>query len=144
LWPLRDLDLADQIETEQQNDQKEKEWSYGHGFSIIDKKSPRRGRRAEPQSTGLRRQTRRKRASQSLGRSHLSSCYFSQAFKDRHFTQRELLFDIPPRRFFQNGNESAQGVIAQHRAPGDPRNRFGLGNFHRAASLVSPSKCSLG
>jgi hypothetical protein len=54
---------------------------------------------------------------------------FSQAFEDRHFRKRELLFDMPPRRFFQNGNENAQCVIAQHRAPGDPRNRFGLGKL---------------
>ena len=52
--------------------------------------------------------------------------HFSQAFEDRHFTKRELLFDMRPRRFFQNGNENAQGVVAQRRAPGDPRNRFGL------------------
>jgi hypothetical protein len=32
----------------------------------------------------------RKRPSQSLGRLHLSSCYFSQAFKDRHFTKDEM------------------------------------------------------
>ena len=50
---------------------------------------------------------------------------FSQAFEDRHFTKRELLFDMPPRRFFQNGNENAQGVIAQHRVLGDPRSRLG-------------------
>jgi hypothetical protein len=42
----------------------------------------------------------------------------SQAFEDRHFTKRELLFDMPLTPFFQNGNENAQGVIAQHRAPG--------------------------
>ena len=68
----------------------------------------------------------------------------SQAFEDRHFTKRELLFDMPPRCFFQNGNENAQGVIAQHRALGDPRNRFGLGNCQRVAVVVSSSKCSLG
>ncbi len=44
--------------------------------------------------------------------------HFSQAFEDRHFTKRELLFDMPFTPFFQNGNENAQGVIAQHRAPG--------------------------
>ena len=30
-------------------------------------------------------------------------------------------------------NENAQGVIAQHRAPGHARDRFGLGNHDRAA-----------
>ena len=35
----------------------------------------------------------------------------------------------------------AQGVIAQHRASGDPRNRLGLGT---AAVVVSSSKYSLG
>ena len=49
--------------------------------SIIDKKSQRRGRRAEPQATGLRRQTRTKHASQSFGRLHLSSCYFLKRSK---------------------------------------------------------------
>jgi hypothetical protein len=39
---------------------------------------------------------------------------------------------------------SRGGVIGQHRAPGDPRNRFGLGNCHRAAVVVSSTKCSLG
>jgi len=37
--------------------------------------------------------------------------YSSQAFEDRHFTKRELLFDMPPRCFFQNGNENAQGAM---------------------------------
>jgi hypothetical protein len=41
--------------------------------------------------------------------------HFSQAFEDRHFRKRELLFDTPPWRFFENGNENAQGLIAQHR-----------------------------
>jgi hypothetical protein len=44
--------------------------------SVSDKKSPRRERRAEPQSTGSRRQTRRKHASRTLERLDLSSCYF--------------------------------------------------------------------
>src|SRR6266446_1033537 len=61
-------------------------------YSISDKKSPRRGRRAEHQSTDSRRRTRRKNPSQGLGRLHLSSCYFSQAFEDRHFTKREIPF----------------------------------------------------
>jgi hypothetical protein len=68
----------------------------------------------------------------------------SQAFEDRYFRKHELPFDMPPRRFFENGNENAQGVIAQHRAPGDPRNRLGLGNCHRAAVVVCSSKCPLG
>jgi len=46
------------------------------GSSIIDKKSPRRGTRAEHQSTDLRRQTRRKHASRTLERLDLSSRYF--------------------------------------------------------------------
>jgi hypothetical protein len=44
--------------------------------SIIDKKSPRRGKRAEYQSTDSRRQTRRKHASRILQRLDLSSRYF--------------------------------------------------------------------
>jgi hypothetical protein len=40
-------------------------------------------------------------------------------------------------------NTDAQGVIARHRASGDPRNRLGLGTCHRAAVVVSSSKCSL-
>jgi hypothetical protein len=44
--------------------------------SIIGKKSPRRGRRTEPQSTDWRPQTRRKHASRTLERLHLSSCLF--------------------------------------------------------------------
>src|SRR5205807_10123342 len=62
-------------------------------YSISDKKSPRRGRRAEHQSTDSRRRTRRKNPSQGLGRLHLSSCYFSQAFEHRHFTKHEVLWD---------------------------------------------------
>jgi hypothetical protein len=69
---------------------------------------------------------------------------FLKRSKMDHFTEREVSFGMPPRRFFQNGNENAQCVIAQHRAPGDPRNRFGLGNCHRAAVVVCSSKCSLG
>jgi hypothetical protein len=49
--------------------------------SVSDKKSPRRGRRAEPQSTDSRRQTRRKHASRTLERLHLSSCYFLKRSK---------------------------------------------------------------
>src|SRR6266576_1264623 len=54
-------------------------------LSIIGKKSPRRGRRAEHQSTDSRRQTRGKHACQTLERLDLSSRYFSQAFEDRNF-----------------------------------------------------------
>jgi hypothetical protein len=43
--------------------------------------------------------------------------YSSQAFEDRHFRKRELLFDMP---------------------------RLGVGNCHRATVVVSSSKCSLG
>ena len=49
--------------------------------SIIDKKSPRRGRRAEPQSTGLKGQTRTKHANRTLERLHLSSRYFLKRSK---------------------------------------------------------------
>jgi len=59
---------------------------------VTGKKSPPRGGRAEHRATDLRWQTRRKRPSQSLGRLHLSSCYFSQAFEDRHFKKREMGF----------------------------------------------------
>jgi hypothetical protein len=51
--------------------------------------------------------------------------YLSQAFEEGHFRKRELLFDMPPRRFVQNGNENTHGVIAQRGAPGYPRNQFG-------------------
>jgi len=46
------------------------------GSSIIDKKSQRRGKRAEHQSTDSGRQTRRKHASRTLERLDLSSRYF--------------------------------------------------------------------
>src|SRR4029077_19783555 len=49
--------------------------------SVSDKKSPRRGKRAEPQSTDSRRQTRRKHASRTLERLDLSSCYFLKRSK---------------------------------------------------------------
>jgi hypothetical protein len=35
--------------------------------------------------------------------------YSSQAFEDRHFTNVNCFPTSPPRRFFQNGNENAQG-----------------------------------
>ena len=54
--------------------------------SIIEKKSQGRENRAELRATDLRRQTRRKDPSLSLGGFDLSSRYFSQAFEDRHFT----------------------------------------------------------
>jgi hypothetical protein len=44
--------------------------------SVIGKKSLRRERRAESQSTDWRPQTRRKHASRTLERLHLSSCLF--------------------------------------------------------------------
>jgi hypothetical protein len=44
--------------------------------SIIDKKSPRRGRREKHRATDLRRRTRRKSPSLSLGRLDLSSWYY--------------------------------------------------------------------
>jgi hypothetical protein len=40
--------------------------------------------------------------SEFLGVGFLFMCS-SQAFEDRHFRKRELLFDLPPRCFFQNG-----------------------------------------
>src|SRR5207253_6717505 len=49
--------------------------------SIIDKKSQRRGRRAEHQSTDSRRRTRRKHASRTLDRLDLSSRYFLKRSK---------------------------------------------------------------
>src|SRR4029077_18486970 len=49
--------------------------------SVSHKKSPRRGRRAEPQSTDSKRQTRRKHASRTLERLDLSSCYFLKRSK---------------------------------------------------------------
>jgi len=49
--------------------------------SIIDKKSPRPGRRAEHQSTDSRPQTRRKHASRTLERLDLSSRYFLKRSK---------------------------------------------------------------
>jgi hypothetical protein len=51
------------------------------GSPIIDKKSPRRGRRAEHQSTDSRRQTKRKHASRTLERLDLFSCYFLKRSK---------------------------------------------------------------
>src|SRR5438445_13187310 len=58
--------------------------------SVSDKKSPRPEFRPEHRATDLRRRTRMKRSSLSLGRLDLSSYYFSQAFEDRHFTKREI------------------------------------------------------
>jgi len=48
---------------------------------IIDKKSPRLGRRAKHQSTDSRRQTRRKHASRTLERLDLFSCHFLKRSK---------------------------------------------------------------
>jgi hypothetical protein len=63
-------------------------------FRVTDKKSPPPGGRPEHRATDLRGRTRRKRPSQSLGRLHLSSCYFSQAFEDRYF--RKILRIVEP------------------------------------------------
>jgi hypothetical protein len=49
--------------------------------SIIDKKSPRPGCRAEHRATDLRRRTRMKRSSLSLQQSDLSSRYFLKRSK---------------------------------------------------------------
>jgi DnaJ-class molecular chaperone len=54
---------------------------YLMASSIIDKKSPRRGRRVERQSMDSRRQTRRKHASRTLERLDLSSRYFLKRSK---------------------------------------------------------------
>ena len=62
-------------------------------FSISDKKSPRRGRRAEHQSMDSIRQTRRKRASRSLGRLHLSSSYFLKRSKIDISQNMKLFWD---------------------------------------------------
>src|SRR6266478_3002504 len=62
--------------------------------SIMDKKSPRPGCRAEHRATDLRGRTRMKRPSPSLGRSGLSSYYFSQAFEDRHLRKSEIFLRI--------------------------------------------------
>jgi hypothetical protein len=58
--------------------------------SIIDKKSPRPGCRAEHRATDLRERTRRKSSSLSLGRLDLPPYYSSQAFEIRHFTPNAL------------------------------------------------------
>jgi hypothetical protein len=63
--------------------------------SIIDKKSPRPGCRAEHRATDLRLRTRRKRSSLIPEQLSLSSRYFSQAFENRHFTKREFSFGMP-------------------------------------------------
>ena len=59
--------------------------------SIIDKKLPRRECRQEHRATDLRRRTRVKRSSLSLGRLDLSSYYLFHALEDGHFTKREIL-----------------------------------------------------
>src|SRR6476646_7527904 len=41
--------------------------------------------------------------SSGLGRLHFSSCYFSQAFEDRHFTEREGFFRHEVRRSKRSG-----------------------------------------
>src|SRR6266496_412977 len=41
--------------------------------------------------------------SSGLGRLHFSSCYFSQAFEDRHFTEREGFFRHEVRRSTRSG-----------------------------------------
>src|SRR6266446_10392824 len=50
--------------------------------SIIDKKSPRPGCRAEHRATDSRLRTRRKRSSLGLGRLDLSSCHFLKLSRD--------------------------------------------------------------
>ena len=84
--------------------------------SIIDKKSPRRGRRAEHQSTDSRRQTRRKHASRTLERLDLSSCYFLKRSK----------IDISQRR-----DVSCAIRLAQHNQMTGSRHPFS-----RTASLI--------
>jgi hypothetical protein len=43
------------------------------------------------------------RPEQRAGRLHFSSCYFSQAFEDRHFTEREGFFRHEVRRSTRSG-----------------------------------------
>src|SRR5438093_2000241 len=59
--------------------------------SVSDKKSQRREFRPEHRATDLRRRTRVKRSSLSLGRLDLSSYYLFHALEDGHFTKREIL-----------------------------------------------------
>jgi len=63
--------------------------------SIIDKKSPRRGRRAEHQSTDLRGRTRRKHASRTLERLDLSSRYFLNVLKVEISENLRFLARVP-------------------------------------------------
>src|SRR5438105_10108576 len=63
-------------------------------FSIIDKRSPRRGSRPEHRATDSRGRTRRKRSSLIPEQLDLSSCYFSQAFEDRHLRKSEIFLRI--------------------------------------------------
>src|SRR5438309_11659426 len=62
--------------------------------SIIDKKSPRPGCRAEHRATDLRGRTRRKSSSLSLGRLDLPPYHLSQAFEDRHLRKSEIFLRI--------------------------------------------------
>ena len=47
--------------------------------------------------------------SSGLGRLHFSSCYFSQAFEDRHFTEREGFFRHEVRRATRSGYVQERG-----------------------------------
>src|SRR6266404_2431709 len=78
-WPLERVEYLARTHT--RRDAETDARSYALGLRIIGKKLQRRGRRAEHQSMDSRRQTRRKRASRSPGRLHLSSCYFLKRSK---------------------------------------------------------------
>src|SRR5882724_8851800 len=62
--------------------------------SVIDKKSPRPGCRAEHRATDLRWRTRKKRPSLSLGRLDLSSCYFLKRSKIDISQTPEIPFEM--------------------------------------------------
>src|SRR6266478_3566741 len=61
--------------------------------SIIDKKSPRPGCRAEHRTTDSRGRTRTKHPSLSLGRLNVSSCYFLKRSKTDISQTREMRFE---------------------------------------------------
>src|SRR2546430_8930135 len=60
---------------------------------IVLQPQPRLQIQAPRQSTGSVPQTRKKCSNLSFQESDFSSCHFSQAFEDRHFTQREISFE---------------------------------------------------
>ena len=62
----------------------------GRGSSAKNCQGEEGDQNTEHRTPDSRQRTRMKRSSLSLGRLDLSSCYFSQAFEDRHFTKREI------------------------------------------------------